>query len=590
MPASIRLKNDAMTKYRECSFSTVLEWSRLILIAVLLAGTALQAAERNVPGDYKTIQAAIDASQPGDTVMIEAGTYREAVTLRNSNIVLRGRETARTFLEGDGEAPVVTADGVTGVRISNFTFVNASVGVTILGNADITVAGNVFDGGGSGTAVVVRDSAMADISNNTFYDHAVAINRGRDDVTVRSNLFNDNKTAIAPADLTENIRYNGFLGNDNDGPVGVHSIVDKPLRFIDIKKRDFHLRFNSSAIDKGDENDKDVIDDTRADMGAYGGPYADATPFHVSGLGVESDGADSVTIKWSTNPAYLVAGYNLYYGNDESMKGSDAAEGPSPVDVGEVGSYRLTGLAIPVPEGLSAPVVKQPEPSHQTLQISWSPVNGAAGYQVHYGINAVDEHVVDAGNSTSFRITGLQNEVVYRVAVLAYNQAVYHFAVTAYDSTDDRNESSIADESRIRVAVGPEVKGPLSAEVMAFPEALKAYPDLPDEGCFVATAAYGYYSAPQVQLLRDFRDRYLLTHTPGKLFVDWYYTHAPAAARWLHSYPEAKPLVRVALWPLIIIADFMLNGFPLYLMMLCGILVTMGALFFRRKPYSILGG
>ncbi len=576
--------------FRLICFPFSIRWgSILIFVTVLLGAAEVPGAERNVPGDYRSIQLAIDASLPGDTVLVEPGIYREAIVLRGG-IVLRGKETARTLLAGNGEDPVVRAEGIVGARISNFTFIELSSGVQVSGSAEVTIAANVFDCGG-GDGVRVLDSAVADISNNTFYDCGTAIQRSHDGVQIRSNLFYDNVVAITPAGLITNIVYNGFLSNGENGPTGTQALVDEPMRFISIAKRDFHLRYSSNVIDKGDEGDIDVIDGTRADMGAYGGPYADPTPFPVSGLNAQSKGVDSVTISWEGNAAYLVAGYKLYYGTNTALQGSEAAEGPSPIDVGDATQYTLTGLAT-APISLAAPRLKQLAPSHQTLELGWSPVNGASGYKVHYGVESVSEKVIDVGDRTSYRITGLENGVVYRVAVSAYSQATYHFGVTAYDSTTERHESRLPGESRIEVKIGEVVDSQLSDEMSAFPEALQPYPDLPDEGCFVATAAYGYYTAPQVQLLREFRDRYLLTNVPGRAFVRWYYTHGPAAARWLEAYPLFKSLVRGALLPVIAIAGLMLDGGYLYLvsvMMLCGILGTMAALILRRAGRFVRG-
>jgi DNA-binding beta-propeller fold protein YncE len=71
--------------------------------------------------------------------------------------------------------------------------------------------------------------------------------------------------------------------------------------------------------------------------------------------------------------------------------------------------------------------------------------------------------------------------------------------------------------------------------------------------CFIATAAYGSEMAPQVQLLRDFRDRRLMTHRPGRAFVAFYYRHSPALAEWIRPSETRRALVRAALWPLVMV-------------------------------------
>ena len=76
-------------------------------------------------------------------------------------------------------------------------------------------------------------------------------------------------------------------------------------------------------------------------------------------------------------------------------------------------------------------------------------------------------------------------------------------------------------------------------------------PNLPNKGCFIATAAYGYYDAPQVQALRNFRDRYLETNSAGRAFVRWYYEYGPIGAAALNEHPWLKPAVRTALMPAI---------------------------------------
>ncbi|MEO5347609.1 MAG: hypothetical protein H7834_14720 [Magnetococcus sp. YQC-9] len=79
-------------------------------------------------------------------------------------------------------------------------------------------------------------------------------------------------------------------------------------------------------------------------------------------------------------------------------------------------------------------------------------------------------------------------------------------------------------------------------------------------GCFIATAAYGSYEAPYVKLLREFRDRYLLTNAAGTWFVEQYYSWSPAAADWLRENDAVKPVVRVLLLPLIGMSWLLMSG------------------------------
>jgi hypothetical protein len=50
-------------------------------------------------------------------------------------------------------------------------------------------------------------------------------------------------------------------------------------------------------------------------------------------------------------------------------------------------------------------------------------------------------------------------------------------------------------------------------------------------GCYVATSVYGDYDAPQVQVLRRWRDQTLSRSSLGRSFVRFYYSVSPSLVR-----------------------------------------------------------
>jgi hypothetical protein len=70
-------------------------------------------------------------------------------------------------------------------------------------------------------------------------------------------------------------------------------------------------------------------------------------------------------------------------------------------------------------------------------------------------------------------------------------------------------------------------------------------------GCFIATAAFGSPMAPQVQLLREVRDTYLLTNGPGRAAVQAYYAVSPPIADVISRSEALRAAVRFGLLPVL---------------------------------------
>jgi hypothetical protein len=55
------------------------------------------------------------------------------------------------------------------------------------------------------------------------------------------------------------------------------------------------------------------------------------------------------------------------------------------------------------------------------------------------------------------------------------------------------------------------------------------------KGCYIATMIYGSYEAPQVLILREFRDTVLDKSTLGRLFIRFYYKVSPSIVKRLKN-------------------------------------------------------
>ena len=78
-----------------------------------------------VPGDFATIQAAVDAAAPGALILIGPGTYNEAVNVTTDNLTIRGLDRNEVVLDGQLELDNgIRILGASGVTVENLTAMN----------------------------------------------------------------------------------------------------------------------------------------------------------------------------------------------------------------------------------------------------------------------------------------------------------------------------------------------------------------------------------------------------------------------------------------------------------------------------------
>jgi|GEM_PF-949544 len=85
--------------------------------------------------------------------------------------------------------------------------------------------------------------------------------------------------------------------------------------------------------------------------------------------------------------------------------------------------------------------------------------------------------------------------------------------------------------------------------------------------CFIATAAYGAPDSTPVSILRQFRDKCLLTNKAGQAFVEFYYTHSPAIASFIQDKPVLRVAVCILLMPLVLAAYLLIVPGAVWLML-----------------------
>jgi cytochrome c peroxidase len=181
----------------------------------------------------ETIQAAIDGAQPGDTIEVEPGTYRESVLVDIDGITLRGlgEDGRRAVLEGDDErTDAVIASGqrftIEGFAVRNYT----SNGITAHGATGVVFRDlQVEKTGLYGVyPVECKDVLVERVLVTGARDAAIYVGQSRD-VVVRGNEVRGNVTGIE-IENSVNALVEANDAHDNTGGILVFLLPNNPSK------------------------------------------------------------------------------------------------------------------------------------------------------------------------------------------------------------------------------------------------------------------------------------------------------------------------------------------------------------------------
>ncbi|TWT44255.1 hypothetical protein RAS1_06650 [Phycisphaerae bacterium RAS1] len=181
---------------------------RLLLVGLLLCFAAAAPADiLNVPADYPTIQAAVDAAAPGDHVVLAPGVYTGP---GNTNVLFFANSVTVRSVNPDDPATVAAtvmdcAQAARGFSIYGYALL---VGFTITGAADWAIAADesflvvrncIITANANGLSISRGGPVFAYagiVEDCTISDNGTALSAGRCGLTVRNCIIRNNQTGV----------------------------------------------------------------------------------------------------------------------------------------------------------------------------------------------------------------------------------------------------------------------------------------------------------------------------------------------------------------------------------------------------------
>ncbi|HEV2437412.1 MAG TPA: choice-of-anchor Q domain-containing protein [Verrucomicrobiae bacterium] len=213
------------------------------VVCGLFISGAVQANQLLVPADYPTVQAAINAANAGDTVLVSPGTYYENLDFKGKAITVASADGPQTtIIDGSHAGAVVNFSSVEGPDsvIRGFTIQDGysswGSGISLF-VASPTIVSNIIQyndevigywgagiGGWSSSPIIEQNLFRYNTGDSQYLTGVIAFVNGSSPL-VANNIFESNScraiTLILPADTAPVVINNTIVGN----PVGIDASI-----------------------------------------------------------------------------------------------------------------------------------------------------------------------------------------------------------------------------------------------------------------------------------------------------------------------------------------------------------------------------
>ncbi len=175
---------------------------------------AARGATIYVPTDFPTIQEAIDAAIPGDTVYVYSGTYQEQVIV-NKTVNLVGEDKINTIIDGLQQPGDVVYLNASLVSVTGFTITKGEGGVHVFAGQNNSISSNHFVDNGFG--IILEGSLGNHITDNnvTSMMYGIFLTSSTSNHIEGNAVTNNGDNGIylstsSDNDLVDNRIYNNF--------------------------------------------------------------------------------------------------------------------------------------------------------------------------------------------------------------------------------------------------------------------------------------------------------------------------------------------------------------------------------------------